>query len=550
MKTVLTLGSIAFACLSSSACTFVKSGSTSPATPATGITYYLPKRYFEITIDQKVVPSLNADELAKALHASSTALAAANKEAAEAATDYKRLVDIAKKSAGLLHEADAKKAADVARTKSENLAGTANAKLEEFNAARDAYLWALKYQGINSIDKVIESYDWTLGDLKREIAELEAQQSRMNQQRVPQDQRGAEAQFRAQEELRAVLGQRIENKEKLEQLIGTLHQARSQAGNAGGNPDCTYRTSLSVKPQALTPDLPYRFAAQLDHSRFRSDELTLTTTNSGLLSGAAGKAEDKTAEIILSVVNTIAARSAAGFQILGQSDSGVTIDRNVGIPCENRQVTFITDFQDFSVVSGRLQKDFPNMEVRLTLNTVKGEPQPDATTALATFCNDASRCKVVTANKNKSSFMRGLAYRRDLTHILSLEPHDSGNAIAQTTITLPNLSPTEFLPMPTGAFTNVSYTVAFDNGMLTSYAATRPSEALGFVKIPYDIVVALVKVPAEIFSLRVNLSTQKGALATKELELLQALDKLQEARDAQAAGTGTEPAPADPAPTP
>lgn len=447
-----------WSCAYVAGCTLVTSkqhGTEAGKDAGEGVAYYLPKRFFEITITSKVVPVTDADKLEKELQSSAAAVTAARALAADAQKESTALEAIAKKSVGTPNADDATKAASAATAKSEALNEAAVKAAANFEAARQNYVSSLQQPDASS---------------------------------------------------------------------------------------CLRRVSVVVKPLALVPDTTRRYSAQLKHSVLRSDELTLTTTSSGLLAGALGKSQDKSADIVLALANSAAARRAQTAELRPFRSTIPT--QKTEKSCLDAQESMITDFTtDGSQSASAWSHESGSTGVTLTLDA-SAPPPPDNVCELRSACVDNGNS--VASSPEKGVTLRGLVYRRDLTHRLTARAKQgSGNAgvvIAQALLTMPNLSPTEFLPLRTGAFTDVSYTVAFENGMLTSVAATRPSEALGFAKIPYDLAVAAVKIPAEIFKLRVDLTSQKAELATKEAELIDKIEALDAARTTTVDAEQPEPA--------
>lgn len=314
---------------------------------------------------------------------------------------------------------------------------------------------------------------------------------------------------------------------KAETAAGEAYTAaKTSVINATPTGEC--RTTMAIKPLALGPDPALRFSADLSHSILRSDQLTLTTTPTGLLSGATGQGKDETADIILSLTNALAARRG------GSGDLGIKSTAKLfGAPCPAGRASRLTDFS--TKANNSLNEALLKFNLKLELSPDNTEPK--AASVIQSVCTAISSKRCSDAEpypgEDKETYRaaNGLVYRRDLPYLVNLTDTTDSSRVLNAQVQMPNRSPTELVRFPTGAFTTVSYAVSFDQGMLTSVAATRPSEVLGFAKIPYDVAVALVRIPAEILKLRVDVKTQKVSLAEKDLALIKQLEAIDQAKN-------------------
>lgn len=149
----------------------------------------------------------------------------------------------------------------------------------------------------------------------------------------------------------------------------------------------------------------------------------------------------------------------------------------------------------------------------------------------------------------------GLAYRRELPVLLyafsqsatvenrcTAEPprRDECTILGSWLLEIPNSSPIEVLPAKSGLFVQTDLKFEFDQGMLISHDAVRPSEIARVAALPVEYAMSILEIPAKIIQLRVNLGTQQTALTTNEtaaitaeIARLEALQRLDEARKAE-----------------
>ncbi|MGH7887517.1 MAG: hypothetical protein ACREPG_06605, partial [Candidatus Binatia bacterium] len=124
----------------------------------------------------------------------------------------------------------------------------------------------------------------------------------------------------------------------------------------------------------------------------------------------------------------------------------------------------------------------------------------------------------------------GVAYR-------PLTPCDivlSGNNMnLQSTLYLPDKSALNIFPINRGAFIKKVTTVTFDNGVLTEFTITKPSEALGFISIPVDLAKAIVSIPGEVLSVKVKREQDTTALVQAQKTLLDAQEALRKAQQSK-----------------
>jgi hypothetical protein len=134
-------------------------------------------------------------------------------------------------------------------------------------------------------------------------------------------------------------------------------------------------------------------------------------------------------------------------------------------------------------------------------------------------------------------------YRSPVPVTLTLEQQTpSGWHVADALLAqLPQAGPISYIPTNGSAFVKTVDDVVFSDGVITSWSPERPSEVLEVVRLPIKVATAMISVPAQILSLRVEYSSKAKALADQqaaEIASTKTLSKLQKClKDAQDAGT-------------
>lgn len=296
------------------------------------------------------------------------------------------------------------------------------------------------------------------------------------------------------------------------------HDAYLRELDLSNNPqpnECRYNVAFSVEPSDIVPDYRKGYVASIFHSPFRDDHLTLTTTNSGLLSSADSVVTDRTSDIVKQIATailTFVTPIPTGPAMKGKAPKG-----EPSIPCETSiGIDMIVDFSNTDhiwIINDVLKK--VGMELVLFGYGIGDLNKQD---------DDESR--------------NGLFYRRELPYIVSIFDNNSKTSktvIANTLIFMPNLAPTTRLPFDTGLFVTSKQNATFNNGMLVSYNQEMPSEAYGLVTIPADLAKVIMSTVTDLIKFRVDYSSYSVQLAQKQAELIDALKALEERQNGTAA---------------
>ena len=128
----------------------------------------------------------------------------------------------------------------------------------------------------------------------------------------------------------------------------------------------------------------------------------------------------------------------------------------------------------------------------------------------------------------------------------------------ERTLLLPNEAVCLYVPVNRASFVSSYTSLVFERGMLREVETDKPSELVGFVKIPVDVASAILAIPAELLTIRINRIEQRSDLAAKvaaqseaersriesEIAMLEAARKLRGGGDGDGGngqGGGAEP---------
>ncbi|MGQ7828944.1 hypothetical protein [Altererythrobacter sp. Z27] len=281
---------------------------------------------------------------------------------------------------------------------------------------------------------------------------------------------------------------------------------------------CAFSYSAKLELMELSPDRDWIFIADPAHNPFRDDETKLVITMDGLLSSANVVAADRTGDIIVEAASAIASFGTAipgGIEAFGQTEEEVAED------CQ-RPTKFSLRFDPGKGES----LAWLNLELARSKYPFRVEVA------------GSSAAQVDSSDLSQAGQQGALFYRSALPVTITLRQCRSGVACSASSsdsdpidaalVMLPQAGPISHIPMRSSAFVKTTNDVLFENGMITSWTANRPSEVLEVVRLPVRIAKSIVSVPAEIFQLRVNLSDQQKGLAESQKAQIEAQARLLE----------------------
>jgi hypothetical protein len=278
---------------------------------------------------------------------------------------------------------------------------------------------------------------------------------------------------------------------------------------------CTYEAKIELLP--AQPDPYARYVARIVHNPFRDDTMTLKVGPNGLLTSGNMVAADRTSDILVEAAGAIAGVGATPPSIPGLKSMAPPRPRDAD--CTSLPKTYVQIF------------DPTNPDQVAALNqdlSLKAKLPYQVSVYGHTPAQDGRLHNQPGAYQgdNYGWAAQGAIFYRSPSP-LQVSLLQSGQPVDTAVVLLPQAGPISFIPMNSSAFVKTVNDVQFTDGMLTSWTADRPSEVLEVVRLPVKIATAIISVPAQLLSLRVNYSSQDKALLEAQQAQIAAEAKLQ-----------------------
>jgi hypothetical protein len=342
----------------------------------------------------------------------------------------------------------------------------------------------------------------------------------------------------AQKKLRAE-SEAFVAKTDLDSAIGAYEKKKKEfakiaslKGSGDGHATGECKVSLSIEPQPLVPDSTQNRIANIHHLFTRDDYLTISTTASGLLSGADGASTDKTGDVLIAIAEAISVvTTGTGSARLETATPAFTPKKPAPPRCKVGSYVQVVDFSDPTIVStfnDSLQDRAPGFSLY----------GPDLPKTDYNVAEGDKTCPNQLVYKLPFTNCDGLAYRRDLPYLLGLvrsevkyEKDEKGDTVQKvnnvvediTTISMPQGSETAYVPYNVGWFVKNQFNVTFQDGMLVKSEVDKPSELLSLAKLPVDMARRVMTVLTEVLQFRVNYSGGQTELNETEASRKRAL---------------------------
>lgn len=273
------------------------------------------------------------------------------------------------------------------------------------------------------------------------------------------------------------------------------------------------KNTITIALTNHLPDPSQQFVAMPQHSILRNDKQVLKVGTNGLLSSANVEADDVTAEIITEIAGAVAGLSG-GFPLVTPLFVMPSQD-GAAVTCYPRPITKIFDPANAdSLNKVNTAADFSRLGLTLNVSYLSS----DATGVLV---NPVTKAAKVPTTPDPG--VAGLFYRTPVPVVLSIESKvdDTVSETAHASVLMiPQAGPTSYIPFKSAAFVKTVDDVTFENGILTSWTHDRPSELLSLAGLPVAVAKALLSVPAELITLKVDYSSAEEALAAQQVSLI------------------------------
>lgn len=296
--------------------------------------------------------------------------------------------------------------------------------------------------------------------------------------------------------------------------------------------------SFTFAAEEAAPDPKQTYAAAVNHVPTKTDDITITTTN-GLLDSASGFSEDKTADIVVSLVSAVAGltpsfQSASDAQILPSAKTVPKPASKTFIvdPSNSKSILLVNQFLESNSSSYRIESK----------NSTTGGPGNDPNTSPAVITESTVVIKSVyvpagqplpkmpKAGKKPDERQRelvvpGIAYRQPGIAFFSILHAEDGcnySVVDEVPLVLAQAGTAGYIALPGGAFSKNEYDIVFSKGLLKKRKISQPSEVFGFVKMFPDALTAIFAIPTSLIKLKLDYSTSDAAIATQQKALLEA----------------------------
>lgn len=277
----------------------------------------------------------------------------------------------------------------------------------------------------------------------------------------------------------------------------------------------TYKVTLKIELLAPSADPAQAYRLSPRHSVLRDDEHKLVVSAAGLLTSTETVAVDRTADIAVELATFAGAvfRGGAAALMEGGAKPAEETDRCTVAPNE---YTGIADFNDPADVT-KLNAHLECFGVR---TKVVGRQWPQGT-------------RPVPAVDKPTGGIDGIVYRSPVEVQVAIERcvrtggmcadvDDQWFATEVIALALPQAGPISYVRQDAGFMTRTRYGLAFKDGILTEYAASRPSEILQVAGTPMRIIHGVFDGASQVISLRTGRNNALAGLTNSELARLQA----------------------------
>jgi hypothetical protein len=303
-------------------------------------------------------------------------------------------------------------------------------------------------------------------------------------------------------------------------------ELESALANAG-SPEPSISIRFDILPAVADPR--QAFLSTFDHQWHRDDSITLTTIE-GLLTSTDAINTDQTADILTSVAG-IAGAAGAPNRSTPASIREIRVPQGSACnlpPQFTREFIFDPSIQNHTSTGGSVPGSGYAVEwmsrcLHLTLDIPTVHP----------FGNEPG----LRSN--------GLVYRRPIPYLMIVK---NGDDVVSTAVAmLPQGGAFGVIPFEPRAFVRSQTDVTFDAGQPTRWHTDNPSEVAAVFRIPVAMARALISIPAELVTLRVDYSNDQTDLINAQRNYICALQALERAEgesadeeDEDAAGTCAE----------
>ncbi len=272
------------------------------------------------------------------------------------------------------------------------------------------------------------------------------------------------------------------------------------------------------------PDLRKPLVIEYQSNLLFNDELDIKVTEQGLLNSTIASSEDQTAQIITDLAD--APRELTNHAINRMVENSPPTNSSTSnithVEIQKSQKKLVLKGSELS--SGKHEKWGIELYVS---NSQKGSSKKEKFGLVLTPKIERGKSYI----KGEPEEFMGLVTRRKVNAELEVVLFDEmqneyqgqvSTAIVDTTVDYP-------IELKRKPFVKKKSNLVFKEGFLLQHKAINPSSYHGFISIPIDIGKAIMSIPGQLFSLKVQRIKDQTTLATEQLALVNSQNSLKNA---------------------
>jgi hypothetical protein len=233
----------------------------------------------------------------------------------------------------------------------------------------------------------------------------------------------------------------------------------------------------------LVPDPAFRYYLSYVPSWLSSDKVNVAYTPEGFLSSITTEQTDETLNVVSTVIQSI------GSVLTGAPLAANTRDINDTAP-------------ESPVIYKGYIDPLDNLKVEL-LNQALAKHKLYFT--VSPVSGDVSSVDKISVESTGS----GVFYRPFETYNIAIASSNANVPMSdEYLISLPSATSVHLAKIPMASFVHNTFNMTFQNGVPQSVAVDKPSSALAVAKVPFEIIQAIIALPAQLFQFRINLQRE------------------------------------------
>jgi hypothetical protein len=284
--------------------------------------------------------------------------------------------------------------------------------------------------------------------------------------------------------------------------------------------------TVKVSPPRLVPDMKERYFLEYNDEWASDDNLKLRVDAEGLLQTSEGKAKDRSGDAAIKVVELAgeAAKLAIGSPLKSFRFNSSPISTPAACTLGEFSAEILADPTQASALAG---VSLPSHPLTLTFTRIPASNSP-------TTLPDPA--------KPGSADHKGVVFRSLTAYSLKVEvTANSGCQLPPSTsellLTVPSTDVADNFSVDTSraALVEKRVNLVVVNGMLVGIDVDKPSQLLAALSLPVDFLKAVVSIPGELLTFKVNqvkgeaaLTSEQASALAAQLELLKNKKALEE----------------------